>query len=213
MAIEEKFAGLGVASSFAPNPNLQSFQSRPSRTSCTHHHEIIPYLSEKSARICADPSALASSTPATNPEPLISSGTLGARSGGEVHAAPDPKPFGLDTLLVDAAPAAKTVTLGTADLLAGEDAAITPGESFHDLSISSVGLLTNTATGGWCKDLSLITENWDKQPKSRLPFFRLTPAVNAVATIATLDNYYPAGAMLYPWASYRTKDKERFYPI
>jgi hypothetical protein len=199
----------------------------------------------------ANPSALASSTPATNSVPLISSGTLGTGSEGEVHVVPqpahdsgtyawwvsgenqkarlpvpyspedenpvapwadiarshtvpDPKPFGLETLLVDSAPAAKAVTLGTADLLAGMDAAVTPGESFHDLSISSVGLLTNTATGGWRKDLSLITENWDNQPKNRLPFFRLTPAVNAAATIATLDNCYPAGAMLYPWASYRT---------
>lgn len=120
------------------------------------------------------------------------------------HAVPDPEPFGLESLLDDSAPAAKAVTLGTVDFIAKAGASPAPRESFHDLSVNSVGLLTNTATGGWRKDLSLLTENWDKQPKANLPFFRLTPDSDAAGTIPTVQNCYPAGAMLYPWASYRT---------
>lgn len=120
------------------------------------------------------------------------------------HAVPDPEPFGLENLLADPTPASKAVTLGSVDLIAKTRASPTPRESFHDLSVSSVGLLTNTATGGWRKDLSLLTENWDNQPRANLPFFRLTPDSNATATIPTVQNCYPAGAMLYPWATYRT---------
>lgn len=120
------------------------------------------------------------------------------------HGVSDPKTFDLDELLVDPSPAAKSITLDTVNLFAGNGKGVVSGKFFHDLSISSVGLLTNTATGGWRKDLSLITENWDRQPKTGVPFFRLTPTGNASGSIPTLQNFYPAGAMLYPWASYRT---------
>lgn len=119
------------------------------------------------------------------------------------HAVADPAPFELESLLDDPAPADKAVTLGTADLLAKAGASTTPREFFHDLSTNSVGLLTNTATGGWRKDLSLLTESWDAQPKSRLPFFRLTPKRTTVATIPTSGNPVPSGSMIYPWATYR----------
>ena len=36
-----------------------------------------------------------------------------------------------------------------------------------------MGLLTNTATGGWRKDLSLFTENYSSLASSGLPLFRL----------------------------------------
>jgi hypothetical protein len=120
------------------------------------------------------------------------------------HAVSDPEPFGLDNLLDDSAPAAKAISLGSVDFITKQGASPAPRESFHHLSIDSVGLLTNTATGGWRKDLSLLTENWDSQPKTNLPFFRLTPNNNAAGTIPTVQNSYPVGAMLYPWASYRT---------
>ena len=44
---------------------------------------------------------------------------------------------------------------------------------FHDVTANANGLLTNTATGGWRRDLSLMSEQWQQQPSSNLPFFHL----------------------------------------
>ena len=119
------------------------------------------------------------------------------------HSTADPAPFDLDNLLADAALVTKAITRKSADLLAAKDAETLPRQFFHDLSTTSAGLLTNTATGGWRKDLSLLTEGWGSQPKSGLPFFRLTPGTDIQATIPTTSNSYTAASMLYPWAAYR----------
>ena len=53
---------------------------------------------------------------------------------------------------------------------------------FHDVSLYSEGLLTNTATGGLRKDLSLFTETWDfansidPDRTGKMPLFRVKPA-------------------------------------
>lgn len=119
------------------------------------------------------------------------------------HATADPRPFQLEALLDDPAPAAKAATRATADLIAKGGATPRPRERFHDLTATSVGLLTNTATGGWRKDLSLLTESWGRQPKSGLPLFRLSPTQETQAAIPTAGAPYPGGSMLYPWAAYR----------
>jgi hypothetical protein len=119
----------------------------------------------------------------------------------------DPQPFRMEPVLADHASADMAITLRQADLIASASATATADttsrEFFHDLSAVSVGLLTNTANGGWRKDLSLLTESWATQPQSGLPLFRLTPESDVLFTRPTTDNPVPVGSMFYPWAAYR----------
>ncbi len=129
------------------------------------------------------------------------------------HAVVDPEPFGLESLLTDPVLADKAVTRPTADFLsAGPDGAVTPTQGFHDLSTNSMGLLTNVATGGWRKDLSLLTEKWDEQPTSGLEFFKLSPTEHLRYTRpATSVDYRPAYSMLYHWSDYRDSNLREFW--
>ena len=119
------------------------------------------------------------------------------------HAVADPLAFRLEAVLKDATLAGKALTLKQADLIATTASSSTSREFFYDLSAVSVGLLTNTATGAWRKDLSLLTEKWDAQPTSDLPLFRLTPTVDVKYTRPSSSNPVPAASMFYPWAAYR----------
>lgn len=117
----------------------------------------------------------------------------------------DTKPFSMDGLLTDPSPVPKAVSLKDADFipLQATSALKTSQQFFHDLSTTSVGLLTNSATGGWRKDLSLATENLSMLPSSGLPFFRVAPYQDILYSLPSPSNPVPATSMLYPWASYR----------
>ena len=119
------------------------------------------------------------------------------------HTVADPKVFRMDALLADAKPADKAITLRQSDLIADSGTMAASTEFFHDLSASSVGLLTNTATGGWRKDFSLLTENWDKLSKSNQPFFRVAPGQDLLANIPTTSSHRPDKSLFYPWSGYR----------
>ncbi len=120
------------------------------------------------------------------------------------HTIADPKVFRMESLLTDAKPAEKAITLLQSDLIAPQQAGLNASaEFFHDLSATSVGLLTNTATGGWRKDLSLVTENWNSVPKSNQPFFRVAPGKDLLANIPTTSNHRPDRSLFYPWSGYR----------
>jgi len=130
------------------------------------------------------------------------------------HAIPDPSALALDALLAPdgATKATKAMSLNTTSLLVPQiPHTPDPAKQFHDLSPSSVGLLTNTATGGWRKDLSLFTENWDLLPDTGVEIFRLTPdqspsAISTMTKPKRTENYAeitPAGSLFYPWSRHR----------
>ena len=129
------------------------------------------------------------------------------------HSQVDTEPFGLDVLHTDdsvedpliSSPASKAPTLKQVDLIGAVTNPVNKKsqEHYHDLSASSVGLLTNSATGGWRKDLSLAAENWTSLPTSGLPLFRATPESDIVYNRAAPGSPYAARSILYPWATYR----------
>ena len=122
------------------------------------------------------------------------------------HAVADTEPFRMGKIEEQPELASKAVTLNQADLVSTSEAGLTVSkEFFHDLSAYSTGLLTNTATGGWRKDLSLLTETWNSQPASGLPLFRVAPGEDISYNRATVSSPTQAKSLFYPWAAYGTK--------
>ncbi|MBT8038416.1 MAG: hypothetical protein KJO21_12820 [Verrucomicrobiae bacterium] len=111
--------------------------------------------------------------------------------------------------------ARKVISLGSTQLLADDDSA-SPELRFHDLSTSAVGLLTNTATGGWRKDLSILSEKWsdiyDDYSTDELPLFRLSPAEGDTSLVVepTRSNYTPDQSTLYPWSDYSQFSRQKW---
>ncbi|GAA5125183.1 hypothetical protein JIN84_13715 [Luteolibacter yonseiensis] len=132
----------------------------------------------------------------------------------KTHSVSDPAPFGLDAALLnhpsltepgEQAPADKVTSIQQSDLLTSPKPAHnrTSREHFYDLSTDSVGLLTNTATGGWRKDLNLMSENVT-QTSSGLSFFRVNTKKDLMYRMASANSPTPSTSLLYPWSSYRT---------
>lgn len=119
------------------------------------------------------------------------------------HAVADPSVFRMDELLDNADPVDGAITQGQVDFVAGPSEIPASREFFHDLSTTSIGLLTNTATGGWRKDLSLLTETWNRQPISNQPFFRVEPGRDLGYNMPSGSLYRPDRSLFYPWSAYR----------
>ena len=115
------------------------------------------------------------------------------------HSTADPSALGMEGILDDPTLGSRTISRASADLVTSDSR---PGQQFHDLSAYSVGLLTNTATGGWRKDLSLLSENWENQPKTNLPFFQLSPGQHTSSTTPDHQNPLARSSLVYPWADY-----------
>jgi len=136
---------------------------------------------------------------------------------GQSHTVANAEVFGLDSLVdepFDPSTGAeglanKALSLRSTELIVADNPA-KPQQNFHNLSTSSVGLLTNTATGGWRKDLSILTEKWDaiysSYPGGNLPLFRYSPDVGDTSLVAmptrTSSNHTPDRSTLYPWSEY-----------
>ncbi|PXA03570.1 hypothetical protein DDZ13_11355 [Coraliomargarita sinensis] len=134
------------------------------------------------------------------------------------HSVPDPSVFGLSDEILDdpeaydldgnsSRIARKALNLSSVDLLKDDNAA-QPHLGFHDFSVTATGLLTNTATGGWRKDMSILTEKWDdiysNYADAELPLFRYSPAPGDTSAVPkpTESNYDPDQSVLYPWSDY-----------
>lgn len=76
-------------------------------------------------------------------------------------------------------------------------------EYFHDMTAYSCGLLTNTANGGWRRDLSVFSEfahpSMGLIPNSGMAVFSKTPGVEHLASLRIGDGN--ANGSIYPWAT------------
>jgi hypothetical protein len=163
--------------------------------------------------------------------------TAGYAEQWQSHSASKLEQFGLSSLDEDKeafnangkSPGGKAFSLATTKLMA--DNLANPQRNFHDLSTSAVGLLTNSATSGWRKDLSILSEQWNtiygantdsqgratsvQDPSIRLPLFRYTPNAGSTSLVqkpivrtvtAPQSNgssiFAPPGSAFYPWSSY-----------
>ncbi|MDP0489964.1 MAG: hypothetical protein Q7Q71_02795 [Verrucomicrobiota bacterium JB023] len=111
---------------------------------------------------------------------------------------PDPSVFGLQELDSMTPEDTYLASKGSLQLLDSTDL---DGDEFYDLTTYSRGLLTNVATGGWRKDLSLFSENYNSLPRSRLRLFGVEPGEHLLYSRATSSSR-PSNALLYHWADY-----------
>lgn len=120
-------------------------------------------------------------------------------------ATANPGVFGMDSLRTDPDQAEKAISLRQSDLIrqSGTGSDVASKKHFYDLSVVSKGLLTNTATGGWRKDLSLFSEKFKEVPSSGLPLFRLTPRKDDSRGRASSSQPLAAGSLFYPWSAYQ----------
>ncbi|MGJ8634475.1 MAG: hypothetical protein ACSHX7_11210 [Luteolibacter sp.] len=116
-------------------------------------------------------------------------------AGWSERLASNGRPDTEDIGITDDAELAKAVSRQSLNLATPLDSN-RAGIYFHDITTYSRGLLTNTATGGWRRDLSLMTEQWNNLANANLPFFTLEPGIETSASKAN----GAIGGLIYPWA-------------
>ena len=95
----------------------------------------------------------------------------------------------------------KGVSHKTLELISNSEGGDASKFSYYDITTYSRGLLTNTANGGWRRDLSLMAESWSEGGLSStgLEVFSREPYEPAhTASLKMIDN--SSDASIYPWA-------------
>jgi len=109
----------------------------------------------------------------------------------------------------------KAVSRASLDLLPADppdaDSEPVSRRHFHDLTRWSRGLLTNAAAGGFKRDLSLLTERWDRLRGSRFPFYTTRPGEESEVSLQVGGEQ----RFIYPWAQTANADKygSNFGPV
>lgn len=111
---------------------------------------------------------------------------------------PDPEIFGLANLDQSSTKNGYIASRGSLELVSG---ATINRQQYYDHTNFSRGLLTNVATGGWRKDLTVFSEYFNDLPPSGLPLFSNAPGEDLKFARAT-NNSRPSNALMYHWADY-----------
>jgi hypothetical protein len=144
--------------------------------------------------------AMVNTDPAPNPE-SIKDWQQRLRSNGRADATT----FGLDE--INNQKTAKHLPTTASLKLVNPSANL---KKFHDLTAFSPGLLTNTATGGWRKDLSLMSENYASLPSTKLPFFTVAPG-NDLEYSKSQASGNSGNPMLYHWANFGAVSPDQWW--
>ncbi|MFC7338717.1 hypothetical protein ACFQY0_16095 [Haloferula chungangensis] len=112
-----------------------------------------------------------------------------------VSPGPDGSAFSIDDLTeID-----KAISRSSLDFFSKQPSE-KPSQYFHDVSTFSRGLLTNTANGGWRRDLSLLAENWNRVPQG-FSSFTLSPGKVVQAGKSNTTARSSQLPLIYPWVN------------
>ncbi|MGJ8652752.1 MAG: hypothetical protein ACSHX8_05725 [Opitutaceae bacterium] len=114
----------------------------------------------------------------------------------QMLVSPGPSGAGFD--IDDTEKVDRAVSRLSLDLVANSSSS-RPSEFFHDLSVSSRGLLTNTANGGWRRDLSLWSEYWDDVDED---FSAFTLSPGNIWTSGKFNRTSSNNPLIYPWSDW-----------
>ncbi|CAA6677612.1 MULTISPECIES: hypothetical protein [unclassified Lentimonas] len=114
-----------------------------------------------------------------------------------------PAPSGIDFNIDDTTGVDRAGSLESLDLLVSSAplSSDLPSEFFHDLTIYSKGLLTNTSNGGWRRDLSLLSESWASIDEG-FSSFTLSPGKVVLSGKSSSSASSSAHPVIYPWTNW-----------
>lgn len=110
-----------------------------------------------------------------------------------------PGPSGEDFDVTDTTDVGRIMSRKSLNLVADGSATEKPSEFFHDLTVYSKGLLTNTANGGWRRDLSLFSENFSSISEG---FSAFTLSPGQVWTSGKYNQTSARNPLIYPWSDW-----------
>lgn len=124
-----------------------------------------------------------------------------------ISPGPSGSEFGLD----DVTDVDRVSNRTSLDLLPNSLSSGQASEFFHDVTVSSKGLLTNTANGGWRRDLSLWAENWDDIDEG-FSSFTLSPGEIFESGKAHYSASNPEHPLMYLWTDWTPSNSPGTFP-